>query len=302
MTDYKTLDMWTGESFEDIITRTMVALYETKVHPRCATTSRLARFTVDDMLRIRRHGVTVAAPDRLFLAEGDMKAIDEHLATIPASGCISFGEDLNPADPDHMDSYCSLIYFRRVPKLPRKAAMLSPGLIYEIIRVYPQERGEVMGMRDFVTVNPLTRRITACMELGHRPRAQMLQHTTAPPHRAGSEELLNFSTQYVDDLRHQWRITALTEETKVTVGAYAENVKSLLYARTLPMTPTGRKRPILHVVHAHRRRLQEGTEIDIDQFLRGTREIEMDGTLFKVDAPQRLIDEMLATKDAKAAR
>ena len=51
------------------------------------------------------------------------------------------------------------------------------------------------------------------------------------------------------------------------------------------MTATGRKRPVLHLVEAHKRRMQNGTEIDVTSFLRGSMEVEMNGTLFKVHAP-----------------
>jgi len=295
MTDFKDLDSWTDESFEDIVTRSMIALYETKLDKCCATTNRLARFTMDDMLRIRKHGIIIPAPDRLYLDEGDDSPIDGGIAELSLTGCFSFGEDTDPTNPDHMDTYCEIKYFRRVNKLPHKAASVVPGLHYEMIYVYPQHNS-VLGTRSFVTVNPKTRKVTPCVELGSRPFAQMLQLHNRDPDILKMALGLKFGMQVVDDFRHQWRITAHADDTKVTVGAYAENVKSLLYARTLPMTPTGRKRPILHVVSAHRRRMKEGTEIDIDKFLRGTREIEMDGTLFKVDAPDRLIQEMLAAK------
>ena len=105
--------------------------------------------------------------------------------------------------------------------------------------------------------------------------------------------------QTIDDLRHQWTIKTPLEDTSVTVGAYAENVKSLLYARSLPMTATGRKRPILHAVNAHRRRLKSGIEIDITPFLRGTHTVEMGGSVFQVSAPARLVEDIEQQKRAK---
>lgn len=58
------------------------------------------------------------------------------------------------------------------------------------------------------------------------------------------------------------------------------------------MTPSGRKRPILHLVHAHRRRIASGIDIDVRDFLRGSREVVMDGIAYRVAAPQRLIEQM----------
>lgn len=51
-----------------------------------------------------------------------------------------------------------------------------------------------------------------------------------------------------------WKIAADEGCGKASLGCTADEVKSLLYARQLPMTATGRKRPILHLVAAHRRR------------------------------------------------
>jgi hypothetical protein len=89
------------------------------------------------------------------------------------------------------------------------------------------------------------------------------------------------------DRRFCWEITADegVGSGKASIGCTAEEVKSLLYARQLPVTATGRKRPILHLVAAHRRRMKEGHEIDIEPFLRGVREVVMDGTKFSVRGP-----------------
>lgn len=71
-----------------------------------------------------------------------------------------------------------------------------------------------------------------------------------------------------------------------------EEVKSLLYARSLPMSATGRKRPILHLVEAHKRRMRSGIDVDIASFLRGQQTVEIGGTAFKVNPPARLQAEV----------
>lgn len=67
-----------------------------------------------------------------------------------------------------------------------------------------------------------------------------------------------------------------------------EEVKSLLYARSLPMTATGRKRPILHLVESHKRRMRNGIDVDVTAFLRGQQTVEIGGTVFKVNPPATL--------------
>jgi hypothetical protein len=100
-------------------------------------------------------------------------------------------------------------------------------------------------------------------------------------------EMICTALQAHADRRFCWEITADegTGGGKASIGCTAEEVKSLLYARELPVTATGRKRPILHLVASHRRRMKEGHEIDIEPFMRGVREVVMDGTRFSVRGP-----------------
>lgn len=96
------------------------------------------------------------------------------------------------------------------------------------------------------------------------------------------------------DFRHLWNVE--TEEnttgvkavrTPLRLGVDRELVKSLFYARQLPVTESGRRRPILHWVRAHQRRVQAGTDIDIRKHLRGITEFEMDGFPFKITNPTK---------------
>lgn len=71
------------------------------------------------------------------------------------------------------------------------------------------------------------------------------------------------------------------------LGLSKEHIKSLFYARKLPITETGRKRPILHWVRAHERRIKEGVDIDISAHLRGIIEFNMDGLRFQITQPDK---------------
>jgi hypothetical protein len=79
------------------------------------------------------------------------------------------------------------------------------------------------------------------------------------------------------DSKYLWNVRAFKMadnehmEGNVRFGVYGEHVKSLFFARDLPLTESGRKKPILHWVSAHKRRLQAGQDIDIEKHLRGTR-------------------------------
>jgi len=74
---------------------------------------------------------------------------------------------------------------------------------------------------------------------------------------------------------------------KIQFGVKQDMIKSLLFARQSPLTDLGRKRPILHWVKEHKRRIQEGVDIDIDKYLRGVNEIEMGGLKLKITQPQK---------------
>jgi len=293
-------DSWSSDSFEDHITRATIALYETKIDSGATKYEKnhTPHFVSREHLRVvQRDGIFIPAPDRLIWGDGTeyIGAPGTQLMSLPMSGCVAMGSNDHTVRPDTDDvaTYCRIIHFRRVNKLPAGMKLIAPGTLYEITDLFPQQNDGVLGIKDYATVNQKSGRVIPAVYLGRRNGSQAVaQRMQDYSHR--SDVSLLAGLQYVDDAQHQWTITALQGTTKVTVGAYAENVKSLLYARELPLTPSGRKRPILHVVSAHRRRMQSGVEVDIRDFLRGTREIVMDDIKYKVNAPERLIREMLA--------
>lgn len=94
-----------------------------------------------------------------------------------------------------------------------------------------------------------------------------------------------------EDKRHIWLVGTEEEtigvKTPLQLGVDAEQVKSLFYARSLPVTETGRKRPILHWVRSHKRRLQDGIDVDIAKHLRGVEAFDMGGFSFRITQPTK---------------
>lgn len=76
-------------------------------------------------------------------------------------------------------------------------------------------------------------------------------------------------------------------QTPLRLGVDGEIVKSLFYARQAPLTESGRKRPILHWVRSHQRRIKEGVDVDISKHLRGITKFEMDGFPFTITNPTK---------------
>ena len=174
---------------------------------------------------------------------------------------------------------------RKINRLPGAVRMPCIGRIYEHIALLPQERGAVLAAKVYQILNLKG-------ELKVEPVRTWPTEAWSDPN-IESCRLAGLATlQFVADARHTWRISALNDVSRVTVGAHFDAVKSLLYARSVPLTPSGRKRPILHLVSAHQRRVASGIDVDIKMFLRGTRRIEMEGIVYLVDPPQKVVDEM----------
>ena len=92
------------------------------------------------------------------------------------------------------------------------------------------------------------------------------------------------------DSKNLWNVRAFKNDGEmlqgnVRFGVYGEHVKSLFFSRDLPLTETGRKKPILHWVSAHKKRLASGKDIDIDKYLRGSRMLEIGDTTFVITRP-----------------
>ena len=288
-------DAWSSEEFERRVTAATIALYENATDPECKVNG-ISNFDASHFARMRRHGVYIPSPDRVCLSpESGMSVL-----RWPPVGCMSLGSQYKVIGDGHPDdlieSYCRLVYFRRLNKLPSHSAMLANGDAYELVLAWPQDNGPVVGITRYLTVNKRNGIISPTAPAWHAKNPSVGAKIKSDPDFATEAFALSSAVQFIDDSRHIWAITAQNDDSKVTVGAHAESVKSLLYARSLPMTKTGRKRPILHVVHAHRRRLANGTDVSVDDFLRGTREVVMDNTRYTVSAPQVLIEELRSRK------
>jgi hypothetical protein len=96
-----------------------------------------------------------------------------------------------------------------------------------------------------------------------------------------------------DDSAHLWHVTTRESvvsnavKTPLILGCDPELVKSLFYARDMPLTDDGRRRPILHWVQAHRRRMLERKEIDVRKHLRGITEFDMGTFRFAITNPRK---------------
>lgn len=288
------IDYWAQDDFEDTVAVGIIACFESKIKKNKNVVGN-DRLKDEHLKLVRSSGLYFPSNSRIVLHEqnnGDYY-FDVKNDKLPKYGCISFRADLDET-PGKYHGYSQIFYYRQVHNLGENWHKRGPGIPYEIFNIYMTNNG-VEGERTFITVSD-SGKIKACDKVlsdvrGYMPgvKVNMLSMASKEPHIISEREVnAYFALQYLADKKHCWSITAQEKIAKVHLGCMNEEIKSLLYARSVPMTEAGRKRPILHLVEAHKRRMKNGIDIDVTQFLRGTQTVEMAGTLFTVNPPKNL--------------
>ena len=277
-------DSWDSEAFEDHVARSIIGLYETPSGYSKQWRASDWTATERDIQLVKNAGLFIPQPGRIALA----KEMDRPLGSVyKRVFCHSLHQTSRPKTEEEkmygLDKiYQSFQAIRREPKLPQGWRRTALGDLYSLVDLFAQD-GKLWGIKQFFACNGT--RISSCIgNCADRWETTRRQVTTM--------------TNFQIDRAYTWSIHSKDSEIDVTIGCTNEEVKSLLYARSLPLTASGRKRPILHLVHSHRRRMREGVEIDIAQFLRGTKKVEMDGVIFEVMAPAVELEKMDAAKAA----
>lgn len=271
-TDESVVDIWTTEKFEEEVSSSLISLYESKLvhqrhnHPRM-------RLTDSDLTKARKLGVYIPEPNRLIFLD----AVDE-LYTLPdvATSTMSW-VGKQEQDNTNMPGYRCNIMLEKVNNLPRGFKRLGGGQLYKLSAMVAQETGGVDGHVSYVSVDKHGNVYNTDFSYNNNTRTRH-----EPKLLAQEKHAATYALNYWTDKVNTWSIVAQESEAKCEVGVEVEQIKSLLYARTLPVTSTGRKRPILHLVASHRRRMKEGIDIDISQYLRGIEKVEIGGTIFTV--------------------
>lgn len=296
------------DDLENILIRAVSLQYDTKLKTNMQRLSPPVRCKLSDCLSdIRNVGVTVSPPDREYLRDA---GIDTRVDEFPPMACFFDCDerssiDGSPKDGYNFDNlaagkvkainyYASAYFIRQIPKLP--AFWRCDGTPDKLYACYSLR----CGQKEY----DLSRHIGAFDVKGNPIPTYFMDKLfdyrnyrgSATVRRYGKDELwfstsISYIIQQYNDNKYLWNVTAVEDEAKINIGCYFENVKSLFYARSLPVTETGRKRPILHWVQAHKRRLKQGIDIDIKKYLRGVTEIEMGNTRFTISAPERGISD-----------
>lgn len=282
---------WCDDEFEDFIDRTILSCYETKLKKNRLVANK-DRLTEEHLKLFRAAGPYI--PNNARLVEGpSLYRFNPSIDELPSFGCIAYPDFYKiSTDKDNpYYGYNHICYFKRVTKLGHGWFPIEPGIPFVLYLFVMSENGYVNGERRYFTltndgkvlpcyvkqVGVFTRSVIRKVETVISSSDEFLQNSFA---------VSSYSFQFTNDRKHSWVITANDGNVKIHIGCVNEEIKSLLYARDLPLTATGRKSPIIHLVASHKRRMKSGTDIDINQFLRGTREVVINNTKFTVNPPK----------------
>lgn len=292
-------DFWAQEDFEETVSSALISCFETKIK-KLKGAPPADRLTEERLFGIRQTGPYIASNSRLLTAEAyDDEDIfktrwgfDVENDVLPQSGCYTIIPEGKTAE-SNPDTYVITIHFKKANVLGKYWHQQSGGTLYELTFLYALKAGGIMGERRFITVDK-TGMVFPCKQI-LRSAVGFCKHEiieTEPIILKETEMMGSVVLQISSDRRFCWTITAQEEKAKVHLGCMQEEIKSLLYARSLPVTDTGRKRPVLHLIESHKRRLRNGIDIDVTSYLRGQQTVEINGTQFKINAPQTMKDKL----------
>jgi len=183
----------------------------------------------------------------------------------------------------------------------------SKKIWYSLYEIGCRQDGVAYGYRRYVAINfqedwiapvfpvELLQHLVASNVMGETYTRNIDQLDPDGRHRLGTfvfNQVGHITSLLIDDFskrQNLWNVDAKEENVRTQFGVNPEQIKSLFYAREEPKTPTGRRRPILHWIRSHQKRMREGTEVKtIPKKLRGVSEFVMDGTKFKITKPVRV--------------
>lgn len=284
---------WETEEFEDLVARGLIAMYESKIkiNKRSLPATRLSE---ELLRRVRRIGCYFPSNDRVIYSE---QSDDGRSAKIQSIDIINDGRPdvclwSNNADNLWEKNYLQTFYMEAIRELPNPFKTDYPGKIYRVAALSFNEK--VTGVCDYVTINNKgeVRSVYRPVEYRDPVTGRHIKIKDLPQSDTEhSEDCITVwagaTLQIYQDRRYLWNVCAKEGIAKATFAVHPEQIKSLFYARDLPMTDTGRKRPILHWVRSHQRRMKEGTDVSVEKYLRGTHEFVYNNTKFEITNPTK---------------
>lgn len=290
------IGLWEDDDFEDTVAAALISCYETKLINRKKNEK---PSWLDDLAieKLRKLGPFIPSSQR-YIAEyeyGKDQYIDPVNDVLKSKFCVAWRTDPSHIKDGDFNGYINIFLFEEVASLPKPFKRRGGGGMFRMSMVFPTNDG-VDGEKRFLSVDKsgLIKACELCITSSHYSTRgkKYSQYEIEPDVLHKTEFIASVAMQFHADRRHCWAIEAKEDVAKATLGCAKEEIKSLLYARSLPMTSTGRKRPILHLVESHKRRLRNGIDIDVTSFLRGVQTVDIGGTRFIVRPPETLVDSV----------
>ena len=301
------LGLFDNDDLENILIKAVSLQFDTKLpQNEPSLISKPLRCSLSDFISdIRAVGVTIPAPNREYIID----TLDERIDTYPESFCFfDYANSKLDGSPEEYakdgyreDSfvshkikpayyYASAYFIKRIDKMPPFWGCEGvPDKIYWCYSFRTEQKScdfyRWVGAFDKNNEILCTYFRDKFYDSSNYRGSSTIKRYGE--HKKYFSETLSLLVQMYNDNQYLWNVTAIEGDAKINVCCYRENIKSLFYARELPITETGRKRPILHWVRAHKRRLEKGVDIDIKRYLRGVTEIEMGKTKFIIAPPTR---------------
>ena len=303
--DIEESGFWSNEEFEETVAKGLILQYE---NTRVKTDKKHSfQFHIpfgEAQSLLRKVGCYFSARDRIYYEDF---GIQPEVDGIPDYAALSYSA---PRKDGLAGEYGFSSVLRRIScsrnkqrlKLPKNWFCDRPyKYLYENIHFYPGSSGISVGRfysalsEDGTAVPLYIKRVgwngfreICCKDFGDYSLGEYMQWS-----ERGAMTLFFWC-----DRVNMVNVVAEEAGAKARFGIYESQIKSLLYARQLPMTVTGRKKPILHWVKAHQRRLKEGIDIDVKRHLRGESEIVMNGTRFQIIYPRSVQNSPAQQKEA----
>lgn len=287
-------EYWESDEFEDLVTRSLIAMYEKNVKKE-KHAPRAIKFNEDVFKRYKNVGCYFTPHDRIvrFIQDENNRASFTQEIDIINDGlperAVFTQKPFNENDTHYLHSF----YMEKIPFLPKPFGSDIRGKYYRITQI-TFENKYVTGCSSVIVVDK-NGKVQSCYSQGYdydpitkRTKFVKIRPVNDNPDCNKIDYYCgwgSFTIQFYQDRRYLWNVQAYDGTAKATFGVYPEQIKSLFYARDLPNTETGRKRPILHWVQSHQRRMKSGTDVDIEKYLRGTHEFVMNDTKFRIVNP-----------------
>ncbi len=288
-------EYWDKEEFEDLVATSLIAMYENDINKACLKVPNFIKVNEKDLQDIREIGAYFAPPDRVGM-EGH---IHVEFDGYPEKAIWSPRILECATSNTHWlaEQYFTAFYLKKINSLP--PAILNYQLLryfkdmkfYKMLYFSATKKDKLSLQKSYITIDKEGKIHDTYARTPKGERWPLSVGTFAnqddviPTDKIWASCALNAWS----DRKHLWNVTAKEHEAKATFGVYPEQIKSLFYAREMPMTETGRKRPILHWVAAHQRRIKKGIDIDIEKYLRGVNEFVYQGTKFIITRPLKII-------------